>query len=135
MFKRMGLFVLGLLLMAGEALAQVFPVDAATSTTITSVKGGIVAWGVVFIGGALTIFAYKRVKSLVRESGRWGGSLCTGCRLSWWEGWPMVLATVATDLQQLGRAPSADVIGWGAAVLGIALTASAVIWVLRLIRA
>jgi len=51
--------------MAGEAMAQVFPVDAATSTTITSVKGDIVAWGVVFIGVALTIFAYKRVKSLV----------------------------------------------------------------------
>ena len=48
-----------------EAMAQVFPVDAATTTTITSVKGDIVAWGVVFIGVALTIFAYKRVKSLV----------------------------------------------------------------------
>ncbi len=46
----------------------------------------------------------------------------------------MVLATVATDLQQLGQALAADVIGWGAAVLGLALTASAVIWVLRLIR-
>jgi hypothetical protein len=47
----------------------------------------------------------------------------------------MVLATVATDLQQLGQALAADVVGWGAAVLGIALTASAVIWVLRLLRA
>ena len=47
----------------------------------------------------------------------------------------MVLATVATDLQQLGQGLAADLIGWGAAVLGIALTASAVIWVLRLIRA
>ena len=47
----------------------------------------------------------------------------------------MVFATVATDLQQLGNALAADVIGWGAAVLGLALTASAVIWVLRLIRA
>jgi hypothetical protein len=47
----------------------------------------------------------------------------------------MVLATVATDLQQLGQALAADVIAWGAAVLGIALTASAVIWVLRLLRA
>ena len=46
----------------------------------------------------------------------------------------MVLATVATDLYQLGQALSADLIGWGAAVLGIALTASAVIWVLRLVR-
>jgi hypothetical protein len=47
----------------------------------------------------------------------------------------MVLATVATDLHQLGSALSADLIGWGAAVIGVALTASAVIWVLRLIRA
>ena len=47
----------------------------------------------------------------------------------------MMLATVATDLQQLGQALAADVIGWGAAVIGIALTASAVIWVLRLLRA
>ena len=47
----------------------------------------------------------------------------------------MVLATVATDLHQLGNALAADVIGWGAAVLGLALTASAVIWILRLIRA
>ncbi len=54
------------LLNAGVSMAQVFPVDAATTTTITSVKADIVAWGVVFIGVALTIFAYKRVKSLVR---------------------------------------------------------------------
>ena len=47
----------------------------------------------------------------------------------------MVLTTVATDLHQLGNALAADVIGWGAAVIGIALTASAVIWVLRLMRA
>ena len=46
----------------------------------------------------------------------------------------MVLSTVATDLHQLGQALAADLIGWGAAVLGIALTASAVIWVLRLVR-
>ena len=47
----------------------------------------------------------------------------------------MVRATVATDLHQLGTALAADVIGWGAAVLGLALTASAVLWILRLIRA
>ena len=46
----------------------------------------------------------------------------------------MVLATVATDLQQLGVALSADILGWGAAVLGVALTSMAVVWVLRLIR-
>ena len=47
----------------------------------------------------------------------------------------MAWATVATDLRQLGNALSADLIGWGVAVIGIALTASAVVWVLRLIRA
>jgi hypothetical protein len=47
----------------------------------------------------------------------------------------MVLTTVATDLHQLGNALASDLIGWGAAVIGIALTASAVIWVLRLVRA
>ena len=66
MWKKVSVAVLGLALMAQEAMAQVVPVDAATTTTITSVKGDIVAWGVVFIGVALTIFAYKRVKSLVR---------------------------------------------------------------------
>lgn len=66
MWKKLSVVVLGLALMAQDAMAQVFPVDAATSTTINSVKGDIVAWGVVFIGVALTIFAYKRVKSLVR---------------------------------------------------------------------
>ena len=66
MWKTLSMAVLGLLVMASSAMAQVFPVDAATTTTISSVKGDIVAWGVVFIGVALTIFAYKRVKSLVR---------------------------------------------------------------------
>ena len=65
MWKTLSVAVLGLVLMAQEAMAQVFPVDAATTTTITNVKSDIVAWGVVFIGVALTIFAYKRVKSLV----------------------------------------------------------------------
>ena len=30
----------------------------------------------------------------------------------------MVLATVATDLHQFGQALAADLIGWGAAVIG-----------------
>ena len=58
--------VLGTLIGAQTALAQVFPVDTASTTTISNVKADIVAWGVVFIGVALTIYAYKRVKSLVR---------------------------------------------------------------------
>ena len=46
----------------------------------------------------------------------------------------MVLATVASDLHQLGNALAADIVGWGSAIIGIALEASAVIWILRLIR-
>jgi hypothetical protein len=46
----------------------------------------------------------------------------------------MAWATVASDLHQLGNSLSADIIGWGAAVIGIALTASAVLWVLRILR-
>ena len=37
MLKKVSVAVLGLLLMAQSAMAQVFPVDAATTTTITSV--------------------------------------------------------------------------------------------------
>ena len=66
MMKKLALLPLGLALMASESMAQVFPVDTATTTVISNVKADIVAWGVVFIGVALTIFAYKRIKSLVR---------------------------------------------------------------------
>ena len=66
MWSKLVVLVLALSVVASEAMAQVFPVDVATTTTITSVKSDIVAWGVVFIGVALTIFAYRRVKSLVR---------------------------------------------------------------------
>jgi len=64
--KGLALAVLALVLSAQSAMAQVFPVDTATTTVITNVKADIVAWGVVFIGVALTIFAYRRIKSLVR---------------------------------------------------------------------
>lgn len=46
----------------------------------------------------------------------------------------MVLRTVATDLALIGSMLTADIIGWGAAVLGVAVTAMAVLWVLRLAR-
>ncbi len=42
---------------------------------------------------------------------------------------------MAQQINQLGSMLAADVIAWGAAVIGIALTASAVLWVLRLVRA
>ena len=69
MLKKLSLGLAALsafLLNAGVSMAQVFPVDTATTTTIASVKADIVAWGVVFISVALTVFAYKRVKALVR---------------------------------------------------------------------
>jgi len=58
--------VLSLSLQAVSAFAQVFPVDTASTTVISNVKADIVAWGVVFIGVLLTIYAYKKVKGLVR---------------------------------------------------------------------
>lgn len=66
MLKKLALSVAVLPIMATSAFAQVFPVDTASTTTITNVKADLVAWGVVFIGVALTIYAYRRVKSLVR---------------------------------------------------------------------
>lgn len=66
MLKKAMLGVSLMVLTAGPALAQVFPVDATSTTTITSVKTDLIAWGVAFIGVALTVFAYKRVKALVR---------------------------------------------------------------------
>ena len=66
MGKKLMLAVAALALSVQSAMAQVFPVDTATTTVITNVRADIVAWGVVFIGVALTIFAYKRIKSLVR---------------------------------------------------------------------
>ena len=44
----------------------------------------------------------------------------------------MFLADVASDLNTLGTALSADLVAWGSAVIGVALTAAAVIWVMRM---
>ncbi|MCX6020293.1 MAG: hypothetical protein NTZ05_00895 [Chloroflexi bacterium] len=66
MVKQLGLAVLGVGVMASQAMAQVFPVDATSTTTIANIKTDVIAWGVVFIGVSLAIFAYKRIKSLVR---------------------------------------------------------------------
>ena len=58
--------VLSLVFQAVSAFAQVFPVDTASTTVLTNVKADIVAWGVVFISVLLTVYAYHKVKSLVR---------------------------------------------------------------------
>lgn len=44
----------------------------------------------------------------------------------------MFLSDVASDLNTLGTALSADLVAWGSAVIGVALTAAAVIWVMRM---
>jgi len=58
--------VLSLVLQAVSAFAQVFPVDTASTTVLTNVKADIVAWGIVFISVLLTVYAYHKIKSLVR---------------------------------------------------------------------
>lgn len=42
---------------------------------------------------------------------------------------------MAAQINQLGQMMAADILAWGGAVIGIALSASAVIWVMRLMRA
>ena len=64
--KSLALAAVALVLSAASAMAQVFPVDTASTTTIGDLKADIVAWGVVFISVALTIYAYKRIRGLVR---------------------------------------------------------------------
>ena len=47
---------------------------------------------------------------------------------------PMWMMSVATEITQLGNALKADVMAWAGAALGIALIASAAIYVMRLLR-
>ncbi|SLM49919.1 protein of unknown function [Nitrospira japonica] len=42
---------------------------------------------------------------------------------------------MAAQINQLGAMLAGDIVAWGGAVIGLALTASAVVWVMRLIRA
>lgn len=65
--KKALLSVVGLgLLWAAQVQAAVFPVDTASSTTLTDLKTDLIAWGVAFIAVSLTIYAYKRVRSIAR---------------------------------------------------------------------
>ena len=54
------------LLLPAMVQAAVFPVDVASAATITDVKVDLVAWGVVLIGVVLTIYAFRKIKSIVR---------------------------------------------------------------------
>lgn len=59
-------FVGSALLAASQAQAAVFPVDTASTTLITDLKTDLVAWAVAFMGVVLTIYAYRKVKSIAR---------------------------------------------------------------------
>ena len=66
MKKLFALAVSSVLLAPSWVLAQatsIFPVDA---TTVGQVKTDILAWGAAIIGVVLAIFAYRKVKSIVR---------------------------------------------------------------------
>ena len=55
-------------------------------------------------------------------------------RSSHYRGVEMLLRDVAADLNTLGTALKADIAAWGAAVIGVALVAMAIMYVLRLMR-
>ena len=44
------------------------------------------------------------------------------------------LADVAADLTAIKNLLIPDIVAWGAAVIGLGLTASAVLWVMRIVR-
>jgi hypothetical protein len=46
----------------------------------------------------------------------------------------LVVADVAADLTAIKNLLIPDIIAWGAAVIGLGLTASAVLWVMRIVR-
>ncbi len=46
----------------------------------------------------------------------------------------IILADVAADLTAIKNLLIPDIIAWGTACIGIGLTASAVLWVMRIVR-
>ena len=58
--------VVGLLCVPDFVLAQATPIFPVDSTTVGQVKTDILAWGAAIIGVVLAIFAYRKVKSIVR---------------------------------------------------------------------
>ena len=66
MKKLFGLAVSGILLGPSLVLAQATPIFPVDSTTVGQVKTDILAWGAAIIGVVLAIFAYRKVKSIVR---------------------------------------------------------------------
>jgi hypothetical protein len=66
MKKLFALAVSGVLLAPSLVLAQATPIFPVDSTTVGQVKTDILAWGAAIIGVVLAIFAYRKVKSIVR---------------------------------------------------------------------
>ena len=66
-FRSLGVMLLGLVLLAPAAMAQVFPVDASSTTTITNIKTDVVAWGIVLISVLLVLYAFRKVAGLIRR--------------------------------------------------------------------
>jgi hypothetical protein len=46
----------------------------------------------------------------------------------------LVLADVAADLTAIKNLLIPDIVAWGAAAIGLGLTASAVMWIMRIVR-
>ena len=46
----------------------------------------------------------------------------------------LVVADVAADLTTIKNLLIPDIVAWGAAAVGLGLTASAVLWVMRIVR-
>ena len=46
----------------------------------------------------------------------------------------LILADVAADLTAIKNLLIPDIVAWGAACIGLGLTASAVLWVMRIVR-
>ena len=49
-------------------LAQVFPVDTVSASFVLDVKHDVMAWGVVLIGVAVLLMAYRKVRSLIEPT-------------------------------------------------------------------
>jgi len=66
MKKLFVLAVSSVLLAPSWVLAQATPIFPVDATTVGQVKTDILAWGAAIIGVVLAIFAYRKVKSIVR---------------------------------------------------------------------
>ena len=48
--------------------------------------------------------------------------------------WMLKLADVAADLTAIKNLSIPDIVAWGVTAIGLGLTASAVIWIMRIVR-